>query len=140
MWLEPLDHANPITGIRDSLAHARDCLDETMLHRGCLLSNLSQEMCPIHPTFRKHIQQLFDTWRNGLSQAIARGQENGVVRPEIVPEDAAWFIVSMIEGGIGMLKASVGTSAVRPDALAHGIDVYLSHLEVSLTLETAAHE
>jgi len=141
MWVAPLAaHSNPVMGIRKSIAHAGECLDETMLHRGCLLNNLSQEMCPVSPSFREHIQQLFDLWRSGLSEALARGQEEGFVSLEIDPVAAAWVIVSMIEGGIGMLKASVGTAAVRPDALTHGLDVYLSHLEITPTPKALTHE
>ena len=40
----------------------------------------------------------FDAWQKGIAMALRRGQSQGVVRRDLVPEETASFLIAMIEG------------------------------------------
>ncbi|MES0874813.1 TetR/AcrR family transcriptional regulator [Sinimarinibacterium thermocellulolyticum] len=72
---------------------------------GCPFNNLINEMSPIDEGFRKRLQQILDDWRNGIVAALRKGQARGVVRKDIAADDAAAFIISAVEGAIGLAKS-----------------------------------
>lgn len=72
---------------------------------GCPFNNLINEMSPVDEGFRKRLQQILDDWRAGIVAALRKGQQRGVVRRDIAAEDAAAFIISAVEGCIGMAKS-----------------------------------
>lgn len=72
---------------------------------GCPFNNLINEMSPVDEGFRKRLQGILDDWREGIVAAMRRGQERGVVRAGVAPEDAAAFIISAVEGCIGLAKS-----------------------------------
>jgi TetR/AcrR family transcriptional regulator, transcriptional repressor for nem operon len=72
---------------------------------GCPFNNLINEMSPVDEGFRKRLQQILDDWHAGIIAALRKGQQRGVVRRDVVAEDAAAFIISAIEGCVGMAKS-----------------------------------
>jgi TetR/AcrR family transcriptional repressor of nem operon len=78
--------------------------DPTMVMLGCPLNNLMQEMSPIDEIFRLHLNVLFQDWVNAVAAALRRGQKAGEVRKDVDPAETAFFIVSALEGCIGMGK------------------------------------
>lgn len=78
--------------------------DPTMVMLGCPLNNLMQEMSPVDETFRLHLNALFRDWVNVVAEALKRGQKAGEVRKEVDAAETAFFIVSALEGCIGMSK------------------------------------
>lgn len=72
---------------------------------GCPFNNLINEMSPVDEGFRKRLQQILDDWRDGIVAAVRKGQDRGVVRKDVAAEDAAAFIISAVEGCVGMAKA-----------------------------------
>ena len=72
---------------------------------GCPFNNLINEMSPVDEGFRKRLQQILDDWREGIVAALRKGQAQGVVRADVVAEDAAAFIISAVEGCVGMAKS-----------------------------------
>jgi TetR/AcrR family transcriptional repressor of nem operon len=78
--------------------------DPTMVMLGCPLNNLMQEMSPIDEIFRLHLNVLFQDWVNAVAAALRRGQKAGEVRKDVDPAETAFFIVSALEGCIGMSK------------------------------------
>jgi TetR/AcrR family transcriptional regulator, transcriptional repressor for nem operon len=101
------------------LLEADDCIDaalaacreltrqrtERAIEYGCPFNNLINEMSPVDEGFRKRLQKILDDWRAGLVTALRLGQERGVVRRDLVADDAAAFIISAIEGCVGMAKS-----------------------------------
>ncbi len=65
---------------------------------GCPLVHLAQEMSQLDEQFRKRLQTVFRGWQEGVASTLRRGQVEGTVRRDLVPEEAASFLVAMIEG------------------------------------------
>ena len=112
-WLRPLERTDdPISAIIQILrGFTADKLREAC-EFGCPLNNLAQEMSPVDEGFREKIHRIYRVWRDGLADALRRGQENGYVRSDIDPSKASAFIVAALEGGVGMAK-----NAQDPDLL-----------------------
>ena len=65
---------------------------------GCPLVNLAQEMSQLDEQFRKRLERLFLAWQEAIAMALRRGQYQGTVRRDLVPEETASFLVAMVEG------------------------------------------
>lgn len=98
-WLLPLQQGedkDPINALIDIVqsipARPRD------LKGGCPLANLAQEMSLLDEQFRKRLAAMFRAWREAVSMALQRGQSQGTVRRDVVPDEAASFLVAMVEG------------------------------------------
>ena len=65
---------------------------------GCPLVNLAQEMSQLDEQFRKRLERIFDAWQEGIATALRSGQSHGTVRRDLVPEEAASFLIAMVEG------------------------------------------
>ena len=68
------------------------------IRSGCPLVNLAQEMSQLDEQFRKRLERIFHTWQEEIAIALRRGQSQGMVRPDLVPEEAASFLVALVEG------------------------------------------
>jgi AcrR family transcriptional regulator len=68
------------------------------LKGGCPLVNLAQEMSLLDEQFRKRLEAMFRAWREGVAMALRRGQSQGTVRRDLVPDEAASFLIAMVEG------------------------------------------
>ena len=93
---------------------------------GCPFNNLINEMCPLDEGFRERLLGILEEWRTGLEQAMRQGIERGHVRNDVAPEAAAAFVISAIEGCIGMAKASQSMEFL--DSGMRGLIDYLEHL------------
>jgi TetR/AcrR family transcriptional regulator, transcriptional repressor for nem operon len=98
-WLRPLRESkdkNPIDaliGIVQAIpAKPRD------VRRGCPLVNLTQEMSLLNEQFRKRLERIFKSWQEGVATALREGQDKATVRRDLVPEEAASFLIAMVEG------------------------------------------
>jgi TetR/AcrR family transcriptional repressor of nem operon len=65
---------------------------------GCPLVNLAQEMSQLDEQFRKRLERIFHAWQEGIATALRKGQSEGTVRRDLVPEETASFLVAMVEG------------------------------------------
>jgi len=65
---------------------------------GCPLVNLAQEMSQLDEQFRKRLEKIFQAWQEGIAMALRKGQSQGTVRRDLVPEEAASLLVAMVEG------------------------------------------
>jgi AcrR family transcriptional regulator len=98
-WLLPLQRSedkDPIDALIDIVqsipAQPRD------LKGGCPLVNLAQEMSLLDEQFRKRLEAMFHAWRESVAMALRRGQSEGTVRRDLVPDEAASFLIAMVEG------------------------------------------
>src|SRR5215472_15039556 len=98
-WLLPLqrsedrDPIDALIGIVQAIpAQPRD------LKGGCPLVNLAQEMSLLDEEFRKRLEAMFRAWRKAVAMALRSGQSQGTVRRDLVPDEAASFLVAMVEG------------------------------------------
>jgi AcrR family transcriptional regulator len=98
-WLLPLernkdkDPINVLIGIVQGIpSRPRD------VKGGCPLVNLAQEMSLLDEQFRKRLERLFVAWQEGVSTLLRIGQSRGTVRRDLNADEAASFLVAMIEG------------------------------------------
>ena len=87
--------------------------DPWVVALGCPLNNLMQEMSPVDETFRVQLNALFQDWVDVVAAALKRGQQAGEVRPDVAADETAFFIVSALEGCIGMSKNTQSVAAFR---------------------------
>jgi AcrR family transcriptional regulator len=98
-WVLPLQRSkdkNPVdalVGIVQAIpARPRD------VKSGCPLVNLAQEMSQLDEQFRKRLERIFHAWQEEIAMALRRGQSQGTVRRDLVPEETASFLIAMVEG------------------------------------------
>ena len=98
-WVLPLQRSkdkNPVdalVGIVQAIpARPRD------VKSGCPLVNLAQEMSQLDEQFRKRLERIFHAWQEEIAMALRRGQSQGTVRRDLVPEQTASFLIAMVEG------------------------------------------
>lgn len=98
-WMLPLqrskdkDPIDALIGIVRAIPHG-----PTDVRRGCPLVNLTQEMSQLDEQFRKRLERIFHAWQRAIAKALRRGQLQGTVRRDLVPEQAASFLIAMVEG------------------------------------------
>ncbi|MDO9454374.1 MAG: TetR/AcrR family transcriptional regulator [Stagnimonas sp.] len=125
-WLPLAEAQDPIASAIAGIKKRRDRLKANLLAYGCPFNNLAQEMSPIDEGFRTRLQGILDDWRHTLAAALERGKENGTVRTDVNTPAAAIFIISALEGVIGMGKAS--QSSVLYEQGLRGLVEYLERL------------
>ena len=74
------------------------------LKGGCPLANLAQEMSRLDEQFRKRLEAMFHAWQEGIAMALRRGQSQGTVRRDLVPDETASFLIAMVEGYMVLAK------------------------------------
>src|SRR5215470_8238277 len=96
-WLLPLQRGkNPIDALI-GIVQATSVRPEDV-KGGCPLVNLAQEMSALDEQFRKRLETIFHAWQEGIATALRRGQSQGTVRRDLVPEETAGFLIAMVEG------------------------------------------
>lgn len=104
-WLRPLlAEGRPIDiliGIVSSLPVKPQDIRES-----CPLLNLAQEMSPLDEQFRRRLEKVFRAWQGGVAELLRRGQLEGTVRRDLNAEEAASFLVAMVEGHASLAKVS----------------------------------
>ena len=71
---------------------------------GCPLLNLATEMSPLDEQFRKRLERIFLAWQEGVATLLRKGQAQGTVRRDLNPDEAASFLIAMIEGYASLAK------------------------------------
>ncbi len=104
LWMEPLKNVTDPLGAIHSVFEARNNWSAEFFTFGCPLNNLAQEMSPIDEGFRKRIEKIFLQWQSAISEALKKGQTQGVVDKEINTDECALFILASMEGTLSMTK------------------------------------
>lgn len=111
---EPLRGAGrPLAALQSLLTAKAAESDSGTVALGCPLSNLTQEMSPVDEDFRQHLNRLFQDWVDAVRQGLLEGQATGEVRATIDAGETALFIVSALEGCIGMSKNAQSATVYR---------------------------
>jgi TetR/AcrR family transcriptional regulator, transcriptional repressor for nem operon len=102
-WLLPLQQGkNPIDTLIGIVQ--RTSVRREDVEGGCPLVNLAQEMSPLDEQFRKRLERIFRAWQEGIAAALRRGQSEGTVRRDLVPEETAGFLIATYEGYVLLAK------------------------------------
>ncbi|MBT9569269.1 MAG: TetR/AcrR family transcriptional regulator [Thiobacillus sp.] len=114
LMVDPLVGTDRPLAALQALLKAKAMLDEPqVLILGCPLNNLMQEMSPVDETFRVRLNALFQDWVAAVSDALQRGKQSGEVNADVATDETAFFIVSALEGCIGMSKNAQSLAAFR---------------------------
>lgn len=109
-WQQLNDPAtDPVTLLLGMIDDAVDHADRDTVALGCPLNNLVQEMAGLDEDFRQCLFKVQSAWREALSSALKRGQQDGQVRKNLDADQAAAFLVGAYEGCIGVGKCGTGT-------------------------------
>ena len=128
LWIAPLlEMDNFLIDFPEMLEGLNERMPALMSEHGCPLNNLSQEMSALDEGFQKRLSALFDEWIKAFSDVISLGQKKGYIRTDIESFEVACFLVSTIEGCIGMHKA--GRSTALWNACNSQLSVYLKSLK-----------
>jgi AcrR family transcriptional regulator len=114
-WLGPLETPtrDPLAALQRALRRRAATLTEREIELGCPLNNIAQEMSPLDEQFRRRIDATFDAWREGVAQALERGQAAGTVRRDADARQVAAFVVAATEGSYGLAKGAQNRSMLR---------------------------
>ena len=55
-------------------------------------------MSPLDEQFRERLERLFLAWQEGVATLLRKGQSQGTVRRDLNADEAASFLVAMVEG------------------------------------------
>jgi len=114
MMFAPLeDTRQPLAALQALLAGKAAEDDPMVVSLGCPLNNLMQEMSPVDESFRLQLNAVFQAWVDVVAAALERGIATGEVRPDIAADSTAFFIVSALEGCVGMSKNTQSVAAYR---------------------------
>jgi TetR/AcrR family transcriptional regulator, transcriptional repressor for nem operon len=98
-WMLPLERSKDKDAIDTLIAIVRAIPHQPRdVKGGCPLVNLTQEMSQLDEQFRKRLEKIFHAWQEGIAMTLRRGQSQGTVRSDLVPEEAASFLIAMVEG------------------------------------------
>jgi TetR/AcrR family transcriptional regulator, transcriptional repressor for nem operon len=102
-WLRPmLSNGQPID-ILIGIVRRTPVRPEN-IRSGCPLLNLAQEMSPLDEQFRKRLERIFQAWQEGVAMLLRKGQSQGTVRRDLNPDEAASFLIAMVEGYASLAK------------------------------------
>ena len=114
MMFEPLAQTqHPLATLQSLLVAKSKENDPQIVALGCPLNNLMQEMSPIDETFRQQLNNIFQDWVTVLREALLRGKKSGEVKINVDAAQTAFFIVSALEGCVGMSKNTQSIAAFR---------------------------
>ena len=104
-WVAPVMQTDdPITALQAMIRDTGKSMNMEELRLGCPLNNLSQEMSSEDEGFRQRLGDIYRTWRDSITQALQRGKKLNTVGHHVDPVSTATFLVSAMEGCIGMAK------------------------------------
>jgi len=114
MMFEPLaETRQPLAAMQALLAAKAVEDDPYAVKLGCPLNNLMQEMSPVDESFRLKLNDVFAAWVEVVAAALKRGKTAGEVRRDVDAGATAFFIVSALEGCVGMSKNTQSVAAYR---------------------------
>lgn len=105
IWLEPLvEVEDPVRDLPRLLDNLGERIPVTMREHGCPLNNLAQEMASQDGGFQERIAQMFIHWIDAYETMFEQGKSGGYIRDDIDSQSVARFVISALEGCIGIFK------------------------------------
>ena len=95
---KPLDRVQCFLNRILEIQRERNCVG------GCPMGNLASELSDVHEGFRQRLAQIFNVWRERVTDAFRQAQADGSLRSECDPVSLAHFLVAALEGAILMTK------------------------------------
>lgn len=115
LWIEPLESGDdPLEVTYRVFQYLLENASALGLDKGCPLNNLAQELSPVDEQFRLQIRQVFERWVQKLAQTIEAAQWKGSIRDDVDPAGVSLFVVSAIEGALGLGKNAQDIGVLAP--------------------------
>lgn len=73
---------------------------------GCPIANTAVDADDTHQGLHHRVLEVIASWREALMLLVRRGQEQGEIKPQADPAQVAETIISLVEGGSIMAKAT----------------------------------
>jgi AcrR family transcriptional regulator len=113
-WIEPLEnHSDPLICLAETTRDITETMTAEDVKLGCPLHNLAQEMSSLDESFREKVAAIYRTWRNSITQALLKGQENGIVDRRVDAGGTAIFFIAALSGSRGLAKNARSTETLR---------------------------
>jgi AcrR family transcriptional regulator len=117
-WVDPFkDSKEPLQVLIDQInkylvmyADADSFLD---IKHGCPLMNFVLDMSDKDESFFIYLQSVYSRWQESVNNALQKAQELNQTKTQFNADDQARFIISSIEGSIGVAKAHNSLDVLR---------------------------
>ena len=86
---------------------------EFELHKGCLYGNLAAEASDHSEVIRLRLAEIFGEIQKAIEGCLKAAVRDGDLSPKTKPGDAAWFVLSSLQGAILMAKATRSTLPIE---------------------------
>ena len=106
LWSASDTGDDPITTYQNTLRNSFASMTTEDLSKGCPVNNLAQEMAGLDEGFQSRLNAIYNEWKRFTEEALKRGQIDGSIRADINVEAVSLFIISSIQGLIGMGKCT----------------------------------
>jgi TetR/AcrR family transcriptional regulator, transcriptional repressor for nem operon len=80
---------------------------------GCPLTNLIQEMSTLDAGFHQRLKTVMSAIVQSVASALAQGQRDGIVRPDLNPQSIASFLLCSYQGVMGAAKCMQSIDLTR---------------------------
>lgn len=105
MWIKPLENVNAgVDSLESSIEYAMAANNKNVVSRGCPLCNLANEMAAHDEKICEAVRATIEDWRKNIEAVLKRDQQKGILRANIDCEQSAYFILSSLQGAIGLAK------------------------------------
>ena len=126
-WDTALTQDDPIEGLCALLESEAQVMSGMRLTCGCPINNLAQEMSPLDEGFRQRIEKIYRVWQRRIQNALAGGQQRGVLRDDFDAGEVAYFIIASVQGAVGLAKNAQDCGIFRSSI--KGLTGYLKNLK-----------
>lgn len=109
-WIAPFEEADqPIETLIKQINAYLDMYADSgsflSIKHGCPLMNFVLDMSDKDDAFFAYLQSVYARWQESVTQALLKAQELKLTKTDFNADDQALFIISSIEGSIGVAKA-----------------------------------
>jgi len=117
-WIAPFnDNDKPIQVLIEQINKYLVMYEDTEsfldIKHGCPLMNFVLDMSDKDESFFIYLQTVYSRWQESVSKALQKAQELKQTKTEFNADDQANFIISSIEGSIGVAKAYNSLESLR---------------------------
>lgn len=106
IWEPIFDSDNPLASLISLLSGEVQQLEQHDVKLGCPINNLAQEMSPIDDDFRQRIELIHQVWKQRLTKALKKSQQNGQMIASADAKAVATLTIATVQGAIGIAKNS----------------------------------
>lgn len=137
MWIAPLAKIDAgVDAIEATLEYAMSANSSKTVSKGCPLCNLAQEMSNQDEKICSAVRATIEDWRSHIVKALKNDQSHGKISPAVDCEESAYFILSSLQGAIGLARPYHNPAPFR--ASLRGLINYLEGLKVKHPTQSSA--